>query len=1030
MVELPTWLDFASRENAAASSLRSLSAPSFGWGTLIASAQAVVARYQGVAASETSRLLREENALALIAAARILDTASQSQIQLPAEHRQNLAIYAASAFAMYGNFPSADATLSRAFGTTLPGGADLQTAVATIAPNMLGRILSSPDLAASKHRDYLELLARFLVTGDPDLHESLRSGLVQCLLECADTFATAAYASAIIALEQVFALSACSALRTHLPVIPQGYFQRLADSGIKVLMPPQLDALRDTQTVTGSQNAIVALPTGTGKTLLAELAIVNALAGRTGAACYVAPYVALGNQVARSLAAHLPDDFSVRRMFGGYQEPDPLDPEDERVVIVATPERFDALLRTQPDLVGLLRIVVFDEAHIVENAPRGARIEGLITRLRLLQGRNDFRLVLLSAVLSDFGDLSSWLGVSQSAIAVSSWRPTARRLAIWRDDGELVWYLAEDPIKPSGATRSSVLTSLTLPWPEPSYYQPRHFGQIRIQEGGMHRNVAYLADLLWRRYEEPLLCVCSTKAHTRTVAAAIADRFEDLTPLPGLLATAIGRIETSYRYLLPMTGLLRRGVAFHNSSVPQDVRQLIEDAVKSRVVRAVAATTTLAEGIDLPFRFTIVTDWLHYQGDEEPEPMSTLLFRNIAGRCGRAREFTEGDTIIFDNPLGQEEFTARPTRHSFQMQMFVEQDPSIVSALSVLADDRRGEQVNQVTAALASEFLASVPENSDVDDLAQRFFDNTLVAQHSQVDRSPIKRKLDDLVQNMLDDSEAPLATAASPLQLTGFGRAANATGFSPASCRSMLAFLREDIADASISNVAASLLRELGRLPEQGFSPLAKRLVNNRIRFCVRPEDLPVVIGQWLTGVTLEDMFVALPTNRRSTRVPKVGEWYEGERGFSDWDGVFDKFVDFTSSVLQQYLPWVMRSCDSIKEVAGGWSLSLDWRLWARLLENGVDSLWALAALDASTAPATRRAAVALGHFWPPDPDFVSYEDPLGIRSLADDAVLARFGVASEQAARELGGSDTDSGKELLDLIGWMTRRAGFLPQ
>ena len=74
--------------------------------------------------------------------------------------------------------------------------------------------------------------------------------------------------------------------------------------------------------------------------------------------------------------------------------------------------------------------------------------------------------------------------------------------------------------------------------------------------------------------------------------------------------------------------------------------------MEHRALKVVAATTTLAEGVDLPFRVTILADWLTFDGDKS-RPMESLLFKNIAGRCGRAGQFTEGDTIIFDNPVGR-----------------------------------------------------------------------------------------------------------------------------------------------------------------------------------------------------------------------------------------------------------------------------------------------------------------------------------------------------------------------------------------
>src|SRR5439155_12137594 len=98
-------------------------------------------------------------------------------------------------------------------------------------------------------------------------------------------------------------------------------------------------------------------------------------------------------------------------------------------------------------------------------------------------------------------------------------------------------------------------------------------------------------------------------------------------------------------------------------------------ALQARELVAVAATTTLAEGVDLPFRCTILVDWLTWQGTEQ-RPIPSLLFRNVAGRCGRAGVFTEGDTIIFDNPLGDVKYTYPPLRRArLQDDLFLTEEP-------------------------------------------------------------------------------------------------------------------------------------------------------------------------------------------------------------------------------------------------------------------------------------------------------------------------------------------------------------------
>lgn len=129
-----------------------------------------------------------------------------------------------------------------------------------------------------------------------------------------------------LALGHIFTLSAPRVLRQIDALNDQEYIQRLVDSGVRVLLPPQFKAIAKRDLATMTDNAIVALPTSTGKTLLGEACLFSALRNGPGIGCYIAPYVALGSQVARSLHEHLPDSFRIHPMMGGFREIETLDP--------------------------------------------------------------------------------------------------------------------------------------------------------------------------------------------------------------------------------------------------------------------------------------------------------------------------------------------------------------------------------------------------------------------------------------------------------------------------------------------------------------------------------------------------------------------------------------------------------------------------------------------------------------------------------------------------------------------------------
>jgi helicase len=922
--------ELAFAENSAARILRGLRDGHVGWGELLARAQQAIGIFQEFPLQRARELLTEQNALSLIAAARILDTASYPAAGLSEEGRSNLNCVAAIAFAMYGNFASAKAAAQRALPVPSPHIAAL---LATAAPSLAGQLF----LDAAKDEvtgTYVEQLIGYLHTGDAGKTPALREAFIKCLLHASEAFESSLYRSARLCLEHVILLSVASVLKTCCPELSAKYVTTLIDSGVVTFLPPQFKAITQHEIVTSPGNSIVALPTSTGKTLIGELCLVNSLSVEDGIACYLAPYVALGGQVADAIERHTPSEYRVHREIGGFQTSKTfLTGFVSKEIIVATPERLDSLLRNSPDLIKHLRCIICDEAHLIENDSRGVRMEGLVTRLKLLQDRNvRARIVLLSAVLSEYESIQRWLKVPAEQVVVDSWRPTARRLAFWRQSGRLQWYFASDPIRTPGTTSTTMLGERILPWPQPRLTAGGEFGRVRFQEPRVHENVAFLVDFLWKTFNGQILCVCATKEHTRKLASALAIRFSPLEPLPQSIVRAVDRIRARYKFLLPLSELMKNGVAYHNSTVPKDLRHLIEAGVRDGALKAVASTTTLAEGVDLPFRFTVIADWLAWQGAKQA-PMPSLLFRNVAGRCGRAGVFTEGDTIIFDNPLGDANYTHPSVRENVQAQAFLSSRSAELK--SALRDLPVYSPHDARWAALASQFLAAIPENANANNLADTFAQSTLWGSNTP-DGPPATRALRRIrVELLKGGSASGFAVEASPIALTSLGIAANSTGFSPESCRQIVSYLQSSDESAKAPHqIAARLLKQFSQLPEQPNTNLRKMLNQKRHRFPVLEEDLEEVISAWLNNIPREQSFAALPRVRRSARRPRVEAWLEGSTEAANWDEDFDKYVDFVSSVIEGFLPWLLRTCSRLSEFGSSGARELPWVELASLFE------------------------------------------------------------------------------------------------
>lgn len=215
----------------------------------------------------------------------------------------------------------------------------------------------------------------------------------------------------------------------------------LRDRGLR---PVQHAAIVDAHVLEGRQHIVVCAPTNSGKSLVGHLVLLDAvLAGRR--AVLLEPLRALAQEQADDLTATLgslvPAVFAVAptvRVSTGDYRLDGETPSDappaEGEIIVATPERFDALLRNpnHSDFVASIGAVVIDEAHLLADPRRGPTLE--LVAASMLSMPVPPRLALLSATVGEPERLRHWL---QPCQLITSTARTPLTKEVWRlDPGE------------------------------------------------------------------------------------------------------------------------------------------------------------------------------------------------------------------------------------------------------------------------------------------------------------------------------------------------------------------------------------------------------------------------------------------------------------------------------------------------------------------------------------------------------------------------------------------------------------------
>jgi len=866
--------------------------------------------------------------LALSLLARTLGNSAQ-EAEYPTDYLSSLA---AVSFAAAGNFPTAGVVARTAHARTNRG--PFEAWMMSVLGDARMRMIR--DEMPERMRNYCRAEEAALGEGARHRFSAADAAFEISVPEWLHAFA---HSDALLILlwaqarQRFKELSAARILHDSVAFSP-AYIRALLRTASPLLYPTQALAIERYRLLDPHENALVLLPTSTGKSLLGELAIVSALSDERPLGVYLSPYRALTDQIYRRMRDRLASiqvATEVRR--GGYLAERTIT-GNAREVLVATPEAFDAFLRTRPELRRRIACCVFDEFHLIEQPVRGLRYEALVGRLRFFAAENDdTKIVALSPVVSPSPVLVDWLGVNTETTIESGWRPTARRLAIAGPDGQAHYYTPSDYMRPS-ADPAAPVWSGPVPFPHALHTAPTTtFAHLLLQhDRQVASNVAAVAIDQHERFGLPVMILASSRNQTRFIASIVADRLPEVAE-DHPARTFSGDLARRCPFLFTLRTCLRHGVAYHNASLPNWVRERLENLMEHRQLLIVAATTTLAEGVDLPFRVVVMADWRSWLFGQQ-RPMPILLFRNIAGRCGRAGAFTEGDTVIVDNPGRTPSSATYETRYREYVRLYVR--PPAVHLRSAVAEavDADGEShLLEMDAALESQFLAYVDARSPNNGSEEDEFTSSLFASRFPHAQSHVLSTVRQFSADMLAGAAYPVLTRNSPLALTEFGKTVLVTGLSPRSGIALAEFLR-DYEPPDEPGTGRSVRRRHNikwipiiaalrdAIPDEGV--FVAELKNGSFQsvgrrgFPINGENFTMVLLAWLAGLPIEEIaFLTI----RSQDLKSAAEVWLSTAQDSPPEG-FEEQVEqvavFLGGYVVQQWGWVLRGAGAIAEHAG----------------------------------------------------------------------------------------------------------------
>ncbi len=401
---------------------------------------------------------------------------------------------------------------------------------------------------------------------------------------------------------------------------------------ITTLFPFELDAfqLEAIEAIERDQNLILCAPTGSGKTAVAEYAIAKALA--EGRRCfYTTPLKALSNQKFQDFSRRLGEDkvglltgdISVRR---------------EAPVVVMTTEVYRNMLYgtnlgdVGKNLAGV-QSVILDECHYMNDAERGTVWEESI-----IYSPRQIQLIGLSATVANAEELAAWISTihRQTHLVKTDFRPVPLRHFYFHRD---VLY--------------RLLTSEGRVNPKLFRLQDQRGKRKRKgnrSSGAKPSADAVVSSLSRKEMLPAIYFVFSRKGCERALLESIGSLKlpkSVRTTLRQKIAEALESHPSFERH--PHLSALYQGLAVHHAGVLPAWKSLVENLFCQGLIQVVFATETLAAGINMPARTTVIQAVSKYSGDGH-RLLTGSEFLQMSGRAGRRGMDEVGNVVICHHP--------------------------------------------------------------------------------------------------------------------------------------------------------------------------------------------------------------------------------------------------------------------------------------------------------------------------------------------------------------------------------------------
>ena len=402
--------------------------------------------------------------------------------------------------------------------------------------------------------------------------------------------------------------------------------------------------------IENDRSVLVAAPTGTGKTLIADYLIEEILEDG-GEVVYTAPVKALSNQKYREYVERhgrdnvglITGDLVINRnaplrimtteilrnvlLEGGMapvstgQSLNAADSESERD---SSEEEEELGTPTELELPRLedLKAVIIDEIHFLDDRDRGTVWEELLIYLP-----SRVRILGLSATLSNLGEFAEWL---------SDIRETD--VEVVREEERAVPLEFRLASRDTGVVDIQEYDRAYDTWLEHGAHDTQMTKHVDVLEMLPKENFPALFFIFSRSLVERLAFGLSK--------SRLAGQFHDMSKHQEL-EEHLDRFEQEHPDVLTGTqkSMYRKGIAAHHAGLHVALKALVEELYEAKLLNIVYCTSTFALGINMPARTVVFDSLMKYNG-RDFVPLTVREFMQMGGRAGRRGIDPVGEIVI------------------------------------------------------------------------------------------------------------------------------------------------------------------------------------------------------------------------------------------------------------------------------------------------------------------------------------------------------------------------------------------------